>query len=61
MSPKTFKGGIHPGDFKNLTEKKPAVPPSPCSSGNPAVTAHRCPCKPLVAVGDEVKWQKSGQ
>ncbi|MGI6658496.1 MAG: electron transport complex subunit RsxC [Dethiobacteraceae bacterium] len=62
MSPKTFKGGIHPGDFKNLTEKKPVVPAKPPAVAVIPLSQHiGAPCKPLVAVGDEVKMgQKIG-
>ncbi|MBS4006911.1 MAG: electron transport complex subunit RsxC [Clostridium sp.] len=62
MSFKTFKGGVHPGDFKSATEKKPVVPAKPPAVAIIPLSQHiGAPCEPLVAVGDEVKMgQKVG-
>ncbi|HAA37332.1 MAG TPA: electron transport complex subunit RsxC, partial [Firmicutes bacterium] len=62
MSVKTFKGGVHPGDFKSLTEKKAVVPAKPPAVAVIPLSQHiGAPCEPLVAVGDEVKMgQKIG-
>ena len=62
MSLKTFKGGVHPGDHKSATEKKPVVPANPPAVAIIPLSQHiGAPCEPLVAVGDEVKMgQKIG-
>ena len=62
MSFKTFKGGVHPGDFKSATEKKPVIPAKPPAVAIIPMSQHiGAPCEPLVAVGDEVKMgQKIG-
>lgn len=62
MSFKTFRGGVHPGHYKNATEKMPVVPARlPAVAIIPMAQHIGAPCEPLVAVGDEVKTgQKVG-
>lgn len=62
MSFQTFKGGIHPGDFKSATNAKPVEPARPPATVVIPLAQHiGAPCEPLVAVGDEVKMgQKIG-
>lgn len=60
---KTFKGGIHPGDFKELTNKVAVVEHIP---GDEVIIPLRqhigAPCEALVSVGDTVKMgQKIGE
>ncbi|NLZ93927.1 MAG: electron transport complex subunit RsxC [Firmicutes bacterium] len=62
MSLKTFKGGVHPGDYKSATEGKPVVSAkAPAVAIIPLSQHIGAPCEPLVAVGDFVKkGQKIG-
>lgn len=62
MSFQTFKGGIHPGDFKSATKGKPVEKARPPATVVIPLAQHiGAPCEPLVAVGDEVKMgQKIG-
>ena len=55
MGLKTFKGGVHPKDGKDLSKAKPIK--GICRRGiwSFGVTAHRAPAVPIVAVGDIVK------
>jgi len=63
MSLKTFKGGVHPGDYKSATEGKPVVSAkAPAVAIIPLSQHIGAPCDPLVAVGDTVKvGQKIGE
>ena len=62
MTLKTFKGGVHPGDYKSATEGKPSVAAKPPAVAMIPLSQHSgAPCEPLVAVGDLVKkGQKIG-
>jgi len=53
---KTFTGGIHPAEEKELTEKKPIrATAAPKKVIIPLIQHTGTPCEPLVKVGDEVK------
>ncbi|MDE6107822.1 MAG: electron transport complex subunit RsxC [Oscillospiraceae bacterium] len=56
MSNKFF-GGVHPAEHKDLTEHKAAVPlaEAPAQVVIPMSMHIGAPCKPVVAVGDQVK------
>lgn len=56
MSNKFF-GGVHPAEHKDLTEHKATVPlaEAPAQVVIPMVMHVGAPCKPVVAVGDQVK------
>jgi electron transport complex protein RnfC len=52
----TFRGGIHPPEFKELAEEKPIeVMPRPKQVVIPLSQHTGAPAKPVVAIGDEVK------
>jgi len=52
----TFRGGIHPPEFKELAEEKPIETMPPPSKVVLSLSQHTgAPAKPVVAVGDEVK------
>ena len=52
----TFRGGIHPPEFKHLAEEKPIeVMPRPKQVVIPLSQHTGAPAKPVVNVGDEVK------
>ena len=52
----TFKGGVHPPEFKELTEKKSIeVLPLPEAVVIPVQQHIGAPAEPVVEVGDEVK------
>jgi len=52
----TFKGGVHPPEFKNLAEKKPIeILPLPESVVIPVQQHIGAPAEPVVEVGDEIK------
>lgn len=52
----TFRGGIHPPEFKELAEEKPIeIMPAPRQVVLPLSQHTGAPAKPVVAVGDEVK------
>jgi electron transport complex protein RnfC len=52
----TFRGGIHPPEFKELAEEKPIeVMPRPKQVVLPLSQHTGAPAKPVVNVGDEVK------
>lgn len=52
----TFRGGIHPPEFKELAEEKPIeTMPFPKQVVIPLSQHTGAPAKPVVAVGDEVK------
>lgn len=52
----TFRGGIHPPEFKELAEEKPIeTMPPPKQVVIPLSQHTGAPAKPVVAVGDEVK------
>ncbi|MDH7500209.1 MAG: hypothetical protein QHH30_07465, partial [candidate division NC10 bacterium] len=54
--PKTFKGGIHPTESKNLTDKIPIrAAKLPSQVIIPLHQHTGAPCDPLVAKGDKVK------
>ncbi len=52
-----FYGGVHPAGHKELTEHKAAVPlkEAPAQVIIPMSMHVGAPCKPVVAVGDQVK------
>ncbi len=52
-----FFGGVHPAEHKDLTEHKATVPmtEAPAQVVIPMSMHVGAPCKPVVAVGDEVK------
>ena len=55
MRAKTFKGGIHPKEYKELSNKCPITPAFPASKTvTIPVTMGGAPNKPVVGVGDEV-------
>ena len=55
MRAKTFKGGIHPKEYKELSNQCPITPAFPSSKTvTIPVTMGGAPNQPLVAVGDEV-------
>ena len=55
MRAKTFKGGIHPKEYKELANKCPITPAFPKSrTVTIPVTMGGAPNQPLVKVGDEV-------
>ncbi len=59
-----FYGGVHPAEHKEATERKPVVPleEAPAQVVIPMSMHVGAPCKPIVAVGDEVKvGQKVGE
>ena len=51
-----FYGGVHPAEHKEATERKPVVPleEAPAQVVIPMSMHVGAPCKPIVAVGDEV-------
>lgn len=56
VKPLTFRGGIHPKDHKQTTNRIPTRDmPAPKLLYYPVVQHLGAPLKPLVAVGDEVK------
>ncbi len=56
MSAKSFKGGIHPGHYKELTESVPVtIARFPQKVVIPLQQHIGAPCDPLVEVGDKVK------
>lgn len=55
MRAKTFKGGIHPKEYKELSNRCPVTPAFPASKTvTIPVTMGGAPNQPVVAVGDEV-------
>ena len=55
MRAKTFKGGIHPKEYKELSNQCPVTPAIPASKTvTIPVTMGGAPNQPVVAVGDEV-------
>lgn len=59
-----FYGGVHPAEHKEATERKPVVPleKAPAQVVIPMSMHVGAPCKPIVAVGDEVTvGQKIGE
>ncbi|MBQ2897201.1 MAG: electron transport complex subunit RsxC [Clostridia bacterium] len=55
MRLKTFKGGIHPNDSKELTKNVPVVPHIPTETIIIPMRQHiGAPCEPVVQIGDEV-------
>jgi len=60
---KTFPGGVHPPQYKDLTKGKPIEDmPVPIKVIIPLQQHTGAPCEPLVKVGDEVKeGQKIGE
>lgn len=55
MRAKTFKGGIHPNEYKELSNQCPVTPAFPASKTvTIPVTMGGAPNQPVVAVGDEV-------
>ena len=59
-----FYGGVHPAEHKEATERKPVVPleEAPVQVVIPMSMHVGAPCKPIVAVGDEVTvGQKIGE
>ncbi len=55
MRAKTFKGGIHPKEYKELSNQCPITPAFPSSKTvTIPVTMGGAPNQPVVAVGDEV-------
>ena len=55
MKLKTFKGGIHPNDNKELTKSVPVVPHIPTETIIIPMRQHiGTPCEPVVSVGDDV-------
>jgi len=62
LIPKTFKGGVHPTEYKSLTDKIPIrVAKLPSQVIIPLQQHTGAPCDPLVAKGDKVKvGQKIG-
>lgn len=55
MRAKTFRGGIHPKEFKELSNQCPVTPAFPASKTvTIPVTMGGAPNQPLVAVGDQV-------
>ncbi len=60
---RTFKGGIHVEEYKELSSEKPIVQIIPPSVVKIPLRQHiGMPCEPLVAVGDRVKvGQKIGE
>lgn len=52
-----FFGGVHPAEHKDLTEHKATAPlaEAPAQVVIPMSMHVGAPCKPVVAVGDEVK------
>ena len=55
MRAKTFKGGIHPKEYKELSNQCPVTPAFPTSKTvTIPVTMGGAPNQPVVAVGDEV-------
>ncbi len=55
MRAKTFKGGIHPKEYKELSNQCPVTPAFPASKTvTIPVTMGGAPNQPVVAVGDEV-------
>ena len=59
-----FYGGVHPAEHKEATERKPVVPleEAPAQVVIPMSMHVGAPCKPIVAVGDEVTvGQKIGE
>lgn len=56
MSKSTFKGGIHPQGYKELTNKLETIPARLPEKVYIPVSQHiGAPCSPLVKIGDEVK------
>ncbi len=56
MAKKTFKGGVHPGHHKELTEELKTIPADIPGKVIIAMQQHiGAPCSPLVKVGDLVK------
>ena len=62
LKKRTFKGGAHPHDFKELSKDKPIIKlEAPDKVIIPLSQHIGAPCEPLVAVGDRVKMgQKIG-
>ena len=60
---KTFRGGIHPPEKKEITEKIPSLPISPKDEVIIPLRQHiGAPCEPIVSVGDYVYMgQKIGE
>ena len=59
-----FYGGVHPAEHKEATERNPVVPleEAPAQVVIPMSMRVGAPCKPIVAVGDEVTvGQKIGE
>ena len=59
-----FYGGVHPAEHKEATERKPVIPleEAPAQVVIPMSMHVGAPCKPIVAVGDEVTvGQKIGE
>ena len=55
MRAKTFKGGIHPKEYKELSNQCPITPAFPASKTvTIPVTMGGAPNQPVVKVGDEV-------
>ena len=55
MRAKTFRGGIHPKEYKELANKSPLTPAFPASKTvTIPVTMGGAPNQPLVKAGDEV-------
>ncbi|HUU70323.1 MAG TPA: electron transport complex subunit RsxC [Planctomycetota bacterium] len=53
---KTFRGGVHPGDYKELSKDQPITPaPLPKQVILPVSQHIGAPAKPIVAKGDTVK------
>jgi len=53
---KTFRGGVHPGDYKELSKDQPITPaPLPKQVVLPVSQHIGAPAKPVVAKGDAVK------
>ena len=59
-----FYGGVHPAEHKEATERKPVIPleEAPAQVVIPMSMHVGAPCKPIVAVGDQVTvGQKIGE
>ncbi|HUW31993.1 MAG TPA: electron transport complex subunit RsxC, partial [Planctomycetota bacterium] len=53
---KTFRGGVHPGDYKELSKDQPITPAPLAKQVILPVSQHiGAPAKPIVAKGDTVK------
>lgn len=63
MRARTFPGGVHPPEYKHLSESKPIEAAKPPERVVIPLSQHiGAPCKPIVAVGDVVKMgQKIGE